>query len=45
MFCPVDMRGHVPHWPFIDGTILAKTKNATKEKKVSNNKGKAETPF
>jgi len=27
------MRDHVPHWPFIDGTMLAKTKNATREKK------------
>jgi len=32
MSCPVDMRDHVPHWPFLDGTMLVKTKNATKEK-------------
>ena len=44
-FCPVDTTDHVPHWPFIDGTMLTKTKHATKEKNVINNKGKAETPF
>jgi len=36
------MTEHVPHWPFIDGTIVAKQKMRQGKKKVIKHKGKAE---
>jgi hypothetical protein len=45
IFCPVDMTGHVPYWPFTDGTILAKTENVTNEKKSSTTKAKQNPLF
>jgi hypothetical protein len=43
VFCPVDMREHVPHWPFIDWTIVPKQKMRQRKKKSSNTKAKQKT--
>jgi len=45
MFCPVDMTDHVPHWSFIDRTMLVKTKKCDKGKKSSTTKAKQKIPF